>query len=157
MDSCKKERRKYERYDTEVKIFFHVNYDIKTKVKFRLIDKQKHVLLPKRYLGLGRNISVEGIRFSSIKQLQKGDILFIEVYLPRLKNPIYMTGEVRWSEQTFVHPKVKYKFDTGVQLISVSGRPVHESIYYDRKNNVYWSIALDSIFGSFRKFMQRKK
>lgn len=154
MDVVKKERRKYQRYDTEVKIFFHVNYDIKTKVKFRLIDKQKHVLLPKRYLGLSRNVSAEGIRFSSIKQLQKRDIIFIEVYLPKLKKPICMTGEVRWSEQTFLHPKIKYKFDTGVRLISVSGRPVHESIHYDKKNKIYWSEVLDSVFGSFRKFMQ---
>lgn len=149
------ERRKYERYNTKAEVYFSVVYDIKTKVKFRLLDKDK--IFKKRYFGLTKDISVEGMRFSSDKKLKIGDNLYLEVYLPKHKEPICMTGEVRWSRRISVHPDDKYKFDTGVRLITVLDKPVSKTVHYDKEHQVYWSIALDSVFGEFRKFMQEKR
>ncbi|MFH1414300.1 MAG: hypothetical protein ABIG56_05590 [Candidatus Omnitrophota bacterium] len=85
-----------------------------------------------------------------------GDYLYIELYLPKLKKPVCMTGQVRWSRMVSPRIKRKYKFDTGVRLISVSGKSVSASIHFDKKDHIFWSIVLDSIFGNFRKLMQHK-
>jgi hypothetical protein len=155
MRKPKIDRRKYERYDTEVKIYFRVNYDIKTKVKFQLLNNLGEKLLSEKYFGISRNVGAEGMRFSSNKKLNRGDVLYIEVYLPRQKQPVCMTGEVRWSKEISPYPVKKYKFDTGVKLIDILGKPVAKSIYFDKKHSIVWSIVLESIFGNFRKFVRK--
>lgn len=152
-----KERRKYERYNTEVKIYFRVNYDLKTKVKFQVADKFKERLLAKKYPGLSRNVSAEGLGFSSDKKLKKGDYLYLEVYLPKQKEPVFMQGEARWSKPAPAAQKSRYKFDAGVKLTYVAGTPVSESIHLDKKHGVIWSIVLDSIFGNFRRLMRHSR
>ena len=154
MDQAGKERRKYKRFDTEAKIYFRVTYDIKTIVKFRVVDQDKKRLSSKKYFAISKNVSAEGLCFTSDKKLEKGNILQLEIYLPRQKKPIPMTGEVRWSQST-VDSKKKTKFDTGVKLMAIGGEPVSKSIYYDEANHVIWSAVLESIFGSFRKFIQK--
>ena len=155
-----KEKRKYERYDTYAKIYFHVTYDIATKVKFRVIDKVKNKALTKKYEALSKNVSAEGLCFSSAKQLNKGDILYMEVYLPvpedkktplpkKFKKPILMEGEVRWSQASKKQKKETF-YDTGVKLITVNGKAVDESVFLDAINKVVWSVVLESIFGKFK-------
>jgi hypothetical protein len=151
----KNERRKYARYNTEVKIYFHVNYDLKTKIRFRVLDEKESIPLSKKYPALSRDVSAEGLRFNSAKMLKKGNTLYLEVYLPRKKRPVRMTGQVRWSKKVFGFGGDKNKFDTGVKLLTVSGKPVSGSIYFDEESRVIWSAVLDSIFGSFRKLMQK--
>ncbi|MDP1853020.1 MAG: PilZ domain-containing protein [Candidatus Omnitrophota bacterium] len=151
----KKERRKYLRYNTEVKIYFHVNYDLKTKVRFQVLDEKESMLLSKKYPALSRDVSAEGLRFNSGKELKKGNSLYLEVYLPRKKRPVRMTGQVRWSKKVLGSGSGKNKFDTGVKLLTVSGKPVSNSIYFDNESRVIWSTVLDSVFGSFRKLMQK--
>jgi len=154
MTKSKKEKRKYARYDTEVKIFFRVTYDIKTKVEFQIKERDKKAL-SKKYPAESKNVSVEGLRFSSKKKLEEGDIVYLEVYLPTIKEPIYMKGEVRWSHATSLKEKKEHKFDTGVELMTVNGRSVRDSVYFDETNKVFWSTVLDSVLGSFRKIVQR--
>ena len=150
-----KERRKYARYDTEAKIYFRVNYDLKTKVKFQVLRDGKKKHLSRKYLALSRDVSAEGLGFSANKRLTKGDFLYLEVYLPKKKKPVHMRGEVRWARPAFRPRKYSYKFDTGVKLMAVSGEPVAKSIYFDKKNKVIWSGVLDSVFGNFRKIIQK--
>ena len=157
MTGLKKDKRKCERYDTEIKIYFQVSYDIKTRIKYQIIKKKRGERLSRKYPGLSRNVSIKGIRFVSERQLSRGNLLFIELYLPRQKIPICMTGEVRWSKKIKVHPEIKYKYDTGVKLISVSGKPVSASIHYDKKHHIPWSIVLETIFGNFRKLCKEIK
>lgn len=156
MQKKSREKRKYLRFDTEAKIYFRVAYDIKTKVKFRVVKKEGRGALSERYQGLSKNINIEGLRFSSEKRLKIGERLYIELYLPKLKKPVCMTGDVRWSRMVSSRMKGRYKFDTGVRLISVFGKLVSDSIYFDKKNQILWSIVLDSIFGNFRKLMRHK-
>ena len=153
MDKPKEERRKYERFDTEVKIYFHVDYDIETTVKFQVVDKKKAKASSPKYSALSKNVSAEGLCFTSEKELREYDILLLEVYLPDEKNPILMEGEVRWSQP--ISSNETNKFNAGVKLITVNGRSVAESIYYDKANHVIWSIVLESILGSFKKFAQK--
>ena len=155
------EKREYERYDTHAKIYFHVTYDITTKVKFRVMDKVKNKALSKKYEAVSKNVSAEGLCFSSDKLLVPGDLLYLEVYLPvpadvkiplssKYKKPILMEGEVRWSQEAQAQAKGGKVFHTGVWLLTVNGKPVEESVYFDDANKVVWSIVLESIFGKFR-------
>ena len=153
MDKPKEERRKYERFDTEVKIYFHVDYDIETTVKFQVVDKKKAKASSTKYSALSRNISAEGLCFTSEKKLEERDSLILEVYLPDEKDPIPMEGEVRWSQP--ISPNETNKFNTGVKLITVNGKSVATSVYYDKANHVIWSIVLESVLGSFKKFAQK--
>ena len=154
MARCKK--RKYDRYNTKVEIYFRVNFDMRTKVKYRLLDKKSHKPLDGNHLALSRNISAEGLCFSSNEKLKKGSDLYMEVYVPKRKQPIYMTGEVEWSRAARDPEKSKYKFDTGVKLLTVFGRKIEPTIHLDDKHQVVWSVVLESVLGSFRKIMQGK-
>ena len=152
MDIGSPEKRKFERYDTEIKIYFQVSFNIKTVVKFIVVGKDKKKTHPKKHLALSKNVSAEGLCFSSVKKLEKGDVLYIEIYLPKQKRPILMEGEVRWSRPV---AGTKNKFDTGVHVATVSGKSVSDSIFHDEKNRVVWSAVLESVFGNFRKFAQQ--
>lgn len=150
-----KERRKYARYDTEAKIYFCVEYDIKTKIKFKILDDEG--LLARKNAAVSRNVSAEGLSFSANRKLKKGEILYLEVYLPSQKNPITMTGEVRWSHPRSGKLKDSYKFDSGVRLLMVEDKIVSKTIYFDKKHSIYWSVILDYIFGSFSRLVKNKR
>lgn len=150
----KRERRKYERYETETKVYFRVVYEIETKVEFRIVTKKDNgETLSEKYSALSRNVSAEGLCFICERQLKKGDMLYLDVYLPGRKKPISMKGCVRWSQP--VAKEEKGRFDTGVRLICVGDKSVMASIHYDEANHLVWSIVLESIFGSFRKIIQK--
>ena len=151
------ERRKYTRYDTEMKLYFRVKYDIETKVKFRVLRSGSGKISFHRYSGLCRNVSAEGICFSSRKRLQKGERLLIEVFEPIVKSPVIMEGEVRWSRRDSEGGGRYGPFRTGVCLISVNGLPVADSVHLDKKYRVAWSVVLDSLFGNFAAMVRRLK
>jgi len=157
MGRNEKERRKYNRYDMEVKVNFYVNYALETKVEFQIIEDIKDIARKEKRTGISRNFSSEGMRFSSDEKLKKGDGLFIEVYLPKQQQSIPMTGMVQWSRQAPSGSGERYKFNTGVRLITVKGKSVAETIYNDEKYGISWSIVLESVFGNFKKFIQSQK
>ena len=157
MKRTKKEKRKYYRHDTEMKIYFQVSYDIRTKVTFQVLDATKQKGISTKYSGLSKNISVEGISFVSKRKLEKGDILLLEVYAPNVEIPVLMDGEVRWSHKISQSPKHKDMFHTGVRLISLNGKSVADSIHYDCEYKVDWSIVLETIFGSFKEMVKQLK
>lgn len=149
------ERRKYQRFDLETRIHFYINYKLITKVKFRVIGERRSKAEAVKCVGITRNISVEGLRFSSEKKLKKDDRLYIELYLPRSRKPIPMTGAVEWSKKVFPYSEEGFKFDTGVRLLTVKGRSVARSIHIDRKYHEPWSIVLDSVLGGFQRSLHR--
>ena len=75
--------------------------------------------------------------------------------MPKQAAPILMTGEVRWCKEVS-EKKDPQEFATGVKLLSVNGKPVANSIFFDQEEKIVWSAVLESIFGNFRKFAQEK-
>jgi len=150
------DKRKYERFDTEVKIYFQVSYDLKTRVEYQILDKDKKETASAKYEAVSRNVSAEGLCFTSDKNLEKGELLFLEIYLPKQKEAIPMKGEVVWCRPDSLAKKNEGKFDTGVRLIMVDGKSVPESIYRDKEHGVVWSAVLDAVFGNFRIFAQKR-
>lgn len=156
MAQKKEERRKYSRYGTQMKVFFQVKYDIRTKVEFKVLAS-KNDCESRSHSGISKNISVEGLCFMSDKQLVKGDRLSLDVYAPNTKIPVAMEGEVCWSKRIEDNNDPKGVFNTGVKLISVNGRLVAESIHLDKEYQVVWSEALESVFGNFALLVKRLK
>ena len=152
-----KDRRKYYRYDTEMKLHFRVHYDIRTKVKFHILNAIKKRILLKRYSGVSKNISAEGLCFVSRKKLTVGDILLLEIYPPKAKKPVLLEGEVRWSHPVSTDPRYKKLCHTGVKLLLADGKAVSGSIFHDKENDVAWSVVLESVFGSFKKMIKSLK
>lgn len=152
-----KERRRYERRETNVRVRFQITYDVKTRVKFRIVGSNRRRHISRKYLGFGRDINVEGLSFVSRKKLEKSDMLLLEVYVPKVKVPVLMEAEVRWSKMLSGKEGGKNMFQTGVRLISVQGKSVSDSIYYDKKYKLMWSIVLEAVFGGFKRAMINKK
>ena len=151
------ERRKYPRYDTEIKIYFHVKYTLETKVKFEVLEEGHESRHGHKYSGFSKDVSAEGLGFISRKRLEEGDVLYIEVYEPKVKRPVKMEGEVRWSRKLPEKHEGKNIYHTGVRLISVNGKPVVDTIYFDKKYKILWSAVLDAMFGSFAAALKKVK
>ena len=158
------EKRKFRRYNTDVKIYFDFAYDLETKVEFEVLDKKQLQSVSEKYQAIGQNVSVEGLCFVSLQEVQNDDLLHLEVYLPSAKDPIHMQGAVIWCKTVLTPPaqdapgerKDQKSYHVGVRLITVGGVPVHESVHYDEEYQVYWSNALESIFGNYKMLMGEK-
>ena len=144
-----KEKRKYDRYETDVKIDFYVSFDVRTKIDFRVKDPKQGTLSSQKYSAISKNISAEGISFLAEKDLAKEDQLVLDVFIPTANRPIRMEGAVRWCRAIPVQGKVK-SFEVGLKLVSVNGNLVEKSISMDPVHRVIWSIVLESVFGSFK-------
>lgn len=149
MQKARLERRKYERFDTEMKVCFRVSYDFKTRVKFKLLETKRCVHDSKRHSGYSKNISVEGICFISRTKLNKGDILMLDVFVPKSEKSIPMKGQVCWCHMI----SGKSTYATGVKILSVNEKVVSRSIHVDKKYKVVWSAVLESLFGDFKKMV----
>ena len=64
MNETNKNKRKHDRYDTELKVYFDCVYELKTLVKFQVKDPDAKTPLLRKYSALSKNISAEGICFS---------------------------------------------------------------------------------------------
>ncbi len=151
------EKRLYPRYDTEVKLHFHVKYDMETKVKFKVLVSNHKGESTHIYSGVSKNASVEGLCFVSKKKLRKGDLLFMEVFEPKVKGPVRMEGQVRWSCKLPGKPGEEGEYFTGVRLILVNNELVTDTIYFDKKYKIVWSVVLDSLFGKFSAALRKSK
>jgi len=162
MTGKNQEKRKYERYKTDLEIYFDFVYDLETKVKFELIDKEEEKVLSEKYSAISRNVSVGGLCFAAHEKVNQGDLLHLEVYLPSAEDPVHMRGEVEWCKPVSAshgdpaskEKKDRLAFEVGVKLVSVNKELVRESIYHDEVYDVDWSVVLESIFGNYRLLME---
>jgi hypothetical protein len=157
MNKIAKERRKSQRYDTALKVYYQVAYDVKTKVRFQVLDAEKHKASPRKYSGISKNVSVDGLCFVSKKKLEKDESILLEVYAPNAKTPIHMRGEVRWAHTISEASGARIASRVGVEIVSVEGKSVSRSLHYDKKYQVAWSVVLDSLFGNFKTMVKHCK
>lgn len=147
MSDKKSEKRKFDRYSTDAKVFFQVVFDLKTKVDFQLLDKETRKARSRRYSALSKNVSIEGLCFCCGQKLNVGDLLLLEVEIPGKKSFVPMQGEVCWS--TADHEESS-KFNTGVHLITVKDQAVDTTFQYNEQDQVVWSGVLEAIIGNFK-------
>ena len=152
-----KERRRYDRYDTDLKIEFQVNFDVKTKIDYRIKKKEEKQFSSQHYKAISNNISAEGISFNSQKKLNRGDIVKLELYVPSALVPIRMSGIVCWSHQVKGKGTDLDNYNTGIQVEDVNGESVGRTIFLDKEHQVAWSIVLESVFSSFKHIALKRK
>jgi len=140
------EQRRSDRFETDVKVYFHYPYDINTKVDYQLTDQKREKFLSPKYEGISKNVSAEGLCFHSSQELRDGDNLLIEVHLPGDASAIAFEATVRWCQST----EKEAGFDTGVKLITVNGQSVTETIHFDQMYHIEWSAVLEAILGKYR-------
>ena len=148
------DRRQHTRYDTEIEIKFHVNFDLETKINFKLKKGAGGGHSSETYTAVGRNINVEGLCFCSSRKLKKGDQLIMDVFVPSAQQPIRMEGRARWCAPS---KKKKGQYETGVKILKVQGEDVEKSISVDPAHNILWSIVLESVFGAFKENILKVK
>lgn len=151
------EHRKYQRFDSERKVFYDFAYDFESMVEVEPIHSDEGVI-PQRfkYSGVTRNVSLEGLCFRADHELRRGDLLNLEVFIPGDDQPVHLLGEVRWTFLAEDEQKPESSFDTGVVLRTVEGKGVRETIHFDENYHVYWSDVLESILGRFRILQEQK-
>jgi hypothetical protein len=150
------ETRTYERYDKKEKAFIFYNYDFATKMDFIDYDTGGTSLVHK-YPACSKNVSAEGICFTSLKKLKEGENIKLELYVGEQAAPIHMEGQIRWSQAVHLGKEEDSLFDTGVRLLSVEGKSVPESIHFDNTHHVLWSESLEQILGKYKEIMKKRK
>ncbi len=151
------DRRKYSRFEMGAKIYFQVIYPFETRIEYKILENKQNPSSQEKHSALSKNISVEGLCFTSRHKLEAGNKILLDVYLPDQSEPLQMVGEARWSKMNSAGIKQGTTFDTGIKLLSVKEQSVTESVYFDQENRIIWSVVLESVFGGFRKFSQRIK
>ncbi len=145
------EQRKHLRFDTDVKVHFHVPYNFRTEVDFALNEK----FPAEKYIGFSKNISAYGLCFEANKELKIGDNLWLEMHLPDTKEIIYMQGVARWCQLSVVAPETPKMFLVGVEVKVVDGVDVEQTVYYDQKYGVVWSELLERVLGSYAQLFRK--
>ncbi|MBF0484284.1 MAG: PilZ domain-containing protein [Candidatus Omnitrophica bacterium] len=154
--SVNDERRIHPRHHIQERIGSHFLYEIATKVIFQKFDKWSNQITGTPVNGFIKNMSVEGLCFTTDEMLKIGESLNLNVYLPKDVDQVQMRGEVRWiAPLAFSGDYPKY--DIGVKLVTVNDHPVRDTIYFDQQYNLEWSSVLESVFGKYRILMQKEK
>lgn len=93
----------------------YARLDVNTKVNFMV--KGKKEVSTKNLSAISKNISIEGICFTSKNQLKTGDNLQLELFLPAEPEPLLLKGEVKWC-RPIDKPEGKSPtdFEIGVKL-----------------------------------------
>lgn len=156
MEDIANERRFYERFEKQTKAFFCFHYDLKTKIDVQGTLQEKVGSPVEKYPAVSKDVSAEGLSFRSLHKLAQGDLLKLDMYLTEDKDPIYLEGEVRWSQAAVASCPEGF-FDTGIRLLSINGRSVPETIHYDQTYHVIWSDVLDVIFGNICRIARKSR
>ncbi|MBF0386439.1 MAG: NUDIX domain-containing protein [Candidatus Omnitrophica bacterium] len=151
MPVTSEEQRKYLRFDTDVKIHFHVPYEFRTEVDFSL----KQVPLAEKYIGFSKNISAYGLCFEANKEVHIGGQLWLELHLPESKDIIYMQGIARWCQLSVLAPERPKMYLIGVEVLVVDGVNVEQTTYFDQKYGIVWSELLERVLGSYAQLHKK--
>jgi Tfp pilus assembly protein PilZ len=148
-------KRKYSRYDTDAKMEFRIPYDFLAEVDFKITEEMIEGR-DRTYLGFSKNISVHGLSFESPKRLEIGDLLWIDLHLPKSDQVVFMQGEVCWCKSIETSMEDKSKFQAGVQIAKVDGLDVEQTVYFDKTYGVVWSELLERVLGGIAKISRKK-
>lgn len=151
------EQRLHERYSPESKIGTHFFYEIATKLKIQRFDKWTNTVFGEQHNAFLKNISVEGLCFCTEQKFQIGQFLYLEIFVPQDNHTVPLAGEIRWIKAIEHSAQRPRKFEVGVQLVTVNGHPVRDSIYFDQNYHVEWSEVLEAVFGHYRVIMQNQR
>jgi c-di-GMP-binding flagellar brake protein YcgR len=97
----------------------YVRVDLETKVNFRVRRPKGSKAASEKVVAVSRNVSVEGICFTSPVRLKEGTLLDLEIFVPNSPKPLNIKGEVRWSQPFKKEADTKKLYNTGVRLVTI--------------------------------------
>jgi len=157
MDQHPNENRLQKRFDASVNIQFSFTYDLDAEIRYQKLNEAQSGNEFSKHRGKSKNISSKGICVKTPVMLNKGDKLLLEILMPGVDSDFVMQGEVRWSAQKHNHQDIDLPFEAGIEIQTVKGVPVSDTIYFDEDYHVYWSVFLESVLGNYRKYVQQRK
>jgi Tfp pilus assembly protein PilZ len=149
-------KRRYPRYETDARLQFRVPYDFKAEVDFKITEEMIEGR-DSTYIGFSKNISVHGLSFECSKRLEMGDLLWLDLHLPKSDQVVFMQGEVCWCKPLESSMEGQSRFQAGVQIAKVDGLDVEQTVYFDKTYGVVWSELLERVLGGFAKINRNKK
>jgi len=98
----------------------YVRFDLEVRIKFQILGqgKDKTQVPSESVSAIIKNLSIEGVRFISDVRVESGSIIRLEVLLPAQIQPLHLEGQVKWS-QSLKQPDGKEMFETGVKLFTI--------------------------------------
>ena len=98
----------------------YARLQLRSKINFSILETFEKEESPlNRFRGVGKNIGVEGVLFTSDTKLEPGTALELEIYLPDKADPVYIKGEVRWCKLYKKDETGKDAFDVGVKFLTI--------------------------------------
>jgi len=70
-------------------------------------------------ISISKNISVQGICFTTSKNYPIGTLVILEVFSPTRKTPFNMLAKVRWRNKRVVGKSSERVYDTGVEFLKI--------------------------------------
>lgn len=89
-------------------------FELKVDAKYRVLSSKKVFKF-----GETRNISADGICFEADRKLETGSQISLEVKLGDNQTPIFLIGEVKWSQELKTKDPEEKRFINGVKLIDI--------------------------------------
>jgi len=112
------EKRKYMRLNVETRIDLRA-YDG---------DKSKDDIVP--VAAMSKNISIDGIRFISDRELTPGSKMGVEIFLEDDADPVHIHGEVVWSEKIKTRKGADASYESGMRLLTIDKSDENRFIVY---------------------------
>ena len=81
----------------------------------------------KSELSTARDLSEGGVRFTSGKKFEVGDIIDLEISCPNFPDPVHAQGEIQWNREL----RKGFLYENGVQFLDLSPEgqeTIHEII-----------------------------
>ncbi|MBL7084588.1 MAG: PilZ domain-containing protein [Candidatus Omnitrophica bacterium] len=120
----------------------YVRLNVNTKVNF-MVKGEKDVSR-ENLSGLSKNISIEGICFTSKQQLKPGANLQLEIFFPSDPEPLLLRGEVKWCWPIEApEGKDSVSFGIGVKLYTLK----------KTDENRYMRYVLDKMMERFSRYL----
>lgn len=112
------ERRKYVRF--AYPFFIRVR---RKKGKEEFEKKGQPVITFKEFkednISIVKNISVQGICFTTSKNYPVNALVILEIFSPTRKIPFNMLAKVKWRNKRIVGKSSEYVYDTGVEFLKI--------------------------------------
>jgi len=106
----------------------YIRFNVMAEVKVQ-VEGQKDEAQDKALSGVARNISVEGVYFTSETKFAPQTKVKLEVSLPSEPKPLHLEGEVRWCKQ-LQSPEGKVIFGIGVKLFTIDRNDESKFVAY---------------------------
>jgi hypothetical protein len=70
-------------------------------------------------ISISKNISVEGICFTTSKDYPPNTLVLLEIFSPTRKIPFNMFAKVKWREKRVIKRSLECIYDTGVEFLKI--------------------------------------